>query len=291
MLEKRQLRLVVVGLILINVLTIVFFLSRPDWKAGRETVAKVGNETITRQEWLNELETSFGEDTLRGMVDEKVIKQMAKQYEIDISKSAIDQELTMYKVLFGPQGQSLPGQEWEEQVKLSLILEELLTKDAIISEDSLMTYYQENIDFYDFPTTYHLSQIVVKTEQEAKQTINELKDGSSFPALALERSLDEFSVNRGGDIGYINEDDSNVEQSIIKAAQEMKQKSWSAPVKLESGYAVLYLHEKLEGKKYSFEEVKAQIRRQIAIEQMETAVSAQAFWNEADVSWFYENKD
>jgi foldase protein PrsA len=47
------------------------------------------------------------------------------------------------------------------------------------------------------------------------------------------------------------------------------------------------LKQKLEGKKYSFKQVKGQIRRQIALEQMDTPVSASAFWDELKVDWFY----
>jgi foldase protein PrsA len=286
--EIYRLRRAILILVVFNVLTIVFFLSRPDWKSSRETVASVGNEKITRQEWLNELETKYGEETLRDLIDKKVITTLAKEHKIKVTEDELEQELNMYKALYGMQ-ENVSGEEWEERVRISLLLEELLTKDAKISEEDLRTYYQENLDLFDLPSSYHLSQIVVKTQSEAEQTIKELEEGSSFIALAMERSLDEFSANEGGDLGYIREDDETM-APLIEAAKEMAPGNWSAPIQLDHGYAVLYLHDAIEGKRYAFEEVKDRIRRQIAIEQMDIPVSAVPFWDEAEVSWFYGEK-
>ncbi|XKG64498.1 peptidyl-prolyl cis-trans isomerase [Mesobacillus maritimus] len=286
--EIYRLRRAILILVVFNVLTIVFFLSRPDWKSSRETVATVGNEKITRQEWLNELETKYGEETLRDLIDKKVITTLAKEHKIKVSDDELEQELDMYKALYGMQ-ENLSGDEWGERVRLSLLLEELLTKDAKISEGDLQAYYQENMDLFDLPNSYHLSQIIVKTLPEAKQTIEELEEGSSFAALAMERSLDEFSANEGGNLGYISEDD-ETKATLIEEAKGMTSGSWSDPVQMDSGYAVLYLHDAIQGKRYTFEEVKDQIHRQIAIEQMDIPVSAVPFWDEAEVSWFYGEK-
>lgn len=286
--EIYRLRRAILILVVFNILTIVFFLSRPDWKSSRETVATVGNEKITRQEWLNELETKYGEETLRDLIDKKVITTLAKEHKIKVSDDELEQELDMYKALYGMQ-ENLSGDEWGERVRLSLLLEELLTKDAKVSEEDLLAYYQENMDLFDLSDSYHISQIIVKTLPEAKQTIEELEEGSSFAALAMERSLDEFSANEGGNLGYISEDD-ETKATLIEEAKGMTPGSWSDPVQMDSGYAVLYLHDAIQGKRYTFEEVKDQIRRQIAIEQMDIPVSAVPFWNEAEVSWFYGEK-
>jgi foldase protein PrsA len=286
--EIYRLRRAVLILVVFNILTIVFFLSRPDWKSSRETVATVGNENITRQEWLNELETKYGEETLRDLIDKKVITTLAKEHKIKVSDDELEQELNMYKAIYGME-QNISGEEWEERVRVSLLLEELLTKDAKFSEEDLVAYYQENMDLFDLPSSYHLSQIIVKTLSEAEQTIKELEEGSTFDVLAMERSLDEFSANKGGDLGYIREDDETL-ATYIEEAKEMTPGSWSDPIQVDGGYAVLYLHDAIEGKRYTFEEVEDQIRRQIAIEQMDIPVSARPFWDEAEVSWFYEEK-
>lgn len=294
--EKKQLWIVIAGLVLVNCLTIVFFLSGSG-EAGskifageQETVAKIGKETISRQEWLTEMEERYGEDTLRDLIDQKVIIQMADDYGIKVSDSAIERELNMLKAMYGS-GEAGNEEKWKQEIKYNLLLEELLTKDANVTEADMKNFYEQNQTLYDVPASYHLSQIVVKTKAEAEQTVKELKQGSSFSALAMERSIDEFSAQKGGDLGFINVEDDSYLQNIEELVKGMENGEWTDPVETESGYAILMVHEKLKGKKYSFEEVKGQIRRQIALEQMDRPVSARAFWSETRVDWFYEEKE
>ncbi|MGA9227018.1 MAG: peptidyl-prolyl cis-trans isomerase [Mesobacillus sp.] len=291
--EKKQLWYVIAGLAMLNVITLVLLLFKPAFMEGnKETVAEIGNKTISRQEWLTELEERYGEETLRDLVDQEVVQQMADDYKIKVSDKAIERELNIYKAMYSSaENEPKSEDKWKQQIKYSLLLEELLTKDVKVSEDDMKAFYEQNKSLFDLPASYHLSQIVVETKKEADAAVKELKDGSSFDALAMERSIDEFSANQGGDIGFINEEDERVDPQVVEAAKTLKPEKWTGPVKLENGYAIIYLHEKLEGKKYGFKEVKNQIRRQMALEQMDIPVSARAFWNEAEVSWFYGDSE
>lgn len=292
--EKKQLGYIIAGLAILNAITLVMLLTKPAILGGeKENVAEIGKESISRQEWLSELEERYGEETLRDLVDQEVVRQMADEYKIEVSDKAVERELNIYKAMYSSPDEQKSEEKWRQQIKYSLLLEELLTKDVKVSEEDMKAFYEENKSLFDVPAAYHLSQIVVETEKEAKEAAKELKDGSSFDALAMERSIDEFSANQGGDIGFVNEEDERVEPQVVEAAKQLKSGQWTGPVKLENGYAMVYLHEKLAGKKYGFKEVKSQIRRQMALEQMDIPVSARAFWDEADVSWFYgesENK-
>ncbi|MEH7444673.1 peptidyl-prolyl cis-trans isomerase [Bacillus sp. JJ1122] len=291
--EKKQLWYVIAGLAMLNVITLVLLLFKPAFLEGnKETVAEIGNKTISRQDWLTELEERYGEETLRDLVDQEVVLQMADDYKIKVSDKAIERELNIYKAMYSSaENEPKSEDKWKQQIKYSLLLEELLTKDVKVSEEDMKAFYEQNKSLFDLPASYHVSQIVVETKKEADAAVKELKDGSSFDVLAMERSIDEFSANQGGDIGFINEEDERVDPQVVEAAKMLKPKKWTGPVKLENGYAIVYLHEKLEGKKYDFKEVKNQIRRQMALEQMDIPVSARAFWNEAEVSWFYGDSE
>lgn len=287
--EKKQLWYIIAGLAILNAITLVMLLAKPAILEGnKESVAKIGKESISRQEWLTELEERYGQETLRDLIDQEVVKQMADQYDIKLSDQAVERELTIYKALYSTAGNEPKTEDkWKEQIKYSLLLEEILTKDVKVSKEDMKSFYEQNNSLFDIPASYHLSQIVVETKEEADSAVKELKNGSSFAALAMERSLDEFSANAGGDIGFVTEEDELVPPEVIDAAKTLKSGEWTGPVKVENGYAVVYLHEKLEGKKYAYKEVENQIRRQIALEQMDIPVSARAFWNDADVNWFY----
>ncbi|WNS75568.1 peptidyl-prolyl cis-trans isomerase [Bacillus sp. DTU_2020_1000418_1_SI_GHA_SEK_038] len=287
-LKKDKLRFIIVGLILLNCLTIAFFLAKGSL-GNNETVATVGKEKITRQDWLNEMESRYGKEVLKELIDQKVIETAGKKYGVKISDKAVERELNMFKTMYGSSGgyQASDENKWRQQIRSSLMLEELLTRDAKISEKEIKSYYEENKSQFILSDSYHISQIFVKTKKEADQTIKELEQGSSFSVLAMERSLDEFTANFGGDAGYINEDNERYSKSFIEEVKNLKPGKWSKAIKMDDGYAIVILHEYVKGKEYSYKEVKDGIRRQIALEQMDSPVSARPLWNELDVEWFY----
>ncbi|MBT2699369.1 peptidyl-prolyl cis-trans isomerase [Bacillus sp. ISL-40] len=290
---RKQLWMVIAALIMVNCLTIAFFLSKANLAGGavmnEEAVATVGKKTILRQEWLNELEARYGKDVLKEMVDQKVIEEMAAKYKIKISNQDVEREYRMLQATYNSLSkQSVKNEEkWKEQIRSNLLLEELLTKDVEVSNDELSNYYKKNEELFHVPPAFHLSHIVVSTEEEADQALQELAQGSDFSTLAMERSIEEFSANEGGDIGYLSEEDERYPVQYIQIAKELKKGAHSMPIKVDQGYAIIKLEGKINGKKYSFEDVKEQIRRQIALEQMKSPATASTFWDDAKVDWFY----
>ncbi|SMQ59746.1 foldase protein PrsA [Bacillus sp. OV166] len=285
--------MVIAALIMVNCLTIAFFLSKANLAGGavmnEEAVATVGKKTILRQEWLNELEARYGKDVLKEMVDQKVIEEMAAKYKIKITNQDVEREYRMLQATYNSLSkQTVKNEEkWKEQIRSNLLLEELLTKDVEVSSDELSNYYEKNKELFHVPPAFHLSHIVVSTEEEADQALQELAQGSNFSTLAMERSIDEFSANEGGDIGYLSEEDERYPVQYIQIAKELKKGAYSMPIKVDQGYAIIKLEGKINGKKYSFKDVKEQIRRQIALEQMKSPATASTFWDDAKVDWFY----
>jgi foldase protein PrsA len=285
--------MVIAALIMVNCLTIAFFLSKANLAGGavmnEEAVATVGKKTILRQEWLNELEARYGKDVLKEMVDQKVIEEMAAKYKIKITNQDVEREYRMLQATYNSLSkQTVKNEEkWKEQIRSNLLLEELLTKDVEVSSDELSNYYEKNKELFHVPPAFHLSHIVVSTEEEADQALQELAQGSNFSTLAMERSIEEFSANEGGDIGYLSEEDERYPVQYIQNAKELKKGAYSMPIKVDQGYAIIKLEGKINGKKYSFKDVKEQIRRQIALEQMKSPATASTFWDDAKVDWFY----
>lgn len=295
---------IIIALVITNCLTLAFFFmgktgeqpkektveaTKPVVASGEEeVVATIGNKSITRQQWLNELEARYGKQLLEEMVDKEVVRQMAEKHNITLAEDAIERELTLIKTMYNTiDNERINDDQWREQIELSILLEELLTKDAVISEDEMNHYYQENKELYAIPKTYHLSHIVVKSKEAADQVRDELENGSSFTALAMEKSIDEFSANRGGELGYVNAENGYVPDSYLQTAETLKPNEWSEPIEVENGYAVIILHEVIDAVTYSYEDVKDQIKRQIAIDQINGNISIEPFWKELGVKWFF----
>lgn len=294
---KQKLRAIIAGLALLNLLTIIIFVIKPLITSksviGEETAAKVGSKDISRDAWINELEKRYGEDVLEEMVDKEVVKQAAEKYKVKISDEELDRELKMMKTMYGTAGQNLnkSTDQLRQEIQSSLLLEKLLTKDVSVSETAMQDYYDNNKDIYRIPTAFHISHITTSTKKQADQVIRELEKGVSFDVLAMEKSLDEFTANQGGDMGYISQDNEQVSKEYITAAEKLKVKKWSDAIQTEDGWAVLYLHERIKGKQYEYEEVEDKIHRQIALEQIQAPVSGKIFWDEFDVEWFYGLKE
>jgi foldase protein PrsA len=292
-LRRKQLWIVIAALILLNCLTLIFFLAKVKEISGsavsEEVVASVGKSEITRQQWLNELETRYGKDVLKDMIDQKVIKEMAAKYNIKVSEKDVEREYRILQTTYSTPSENKKTTEkkWKEHIRNSLLHEEILTRDVKVSEKEMKAYFEENKELFTIPDAYHVSHIIVKSRDEAENAIKELEQGSSFSALAMERSIEEFSANEGGDIGFLIEEEERYPSEYLQAAKKLKEGAWSDSIQVEQGFAIVKLEGKIKGKKYTYKDVKQQIRREIALEQMKTSASATTFWEEAKVEWFY----
>ncbi|OIK08753.1 peptidyl-prolyl cis-trans isomerase [Bacillus sp. MUM 13] len=292
--SHKQLWSIIAGLILLNVVTILVFVIKPLDSAktagfgGDEAVAKVGDTQISRAVWMKALEDRYGKEVLSDLVDDKVIRQAAEKYKVKVTDNDVEREYKVTKTMYGASAQNnKSAKQWKQQIKSNLLLEELLTRDVKISEEEKKKFYEENQELYKIPTAYHLSQIIVSSKHQANVIRKELKGGSTFAVLAMEKSLDEFTANQGGDMGFLSADNEQAPKEYLKAAAALKNNSWSRPIKLKDGWAVIYLHEKISGEQFSFSESKKQIRRQIALEQLNMPISSKVFWNEMKVDWYY----
>lgn len=256
---------------------------------SEEVVASVGKAKITRQQWLNELEVRYGKDVLKDMIDQKVIKEMAAKYNIKVSEKDVEREYRILQTTYSSpsENKKTTEKQWKEHIRNSLLQEEILTRDVKVSEKEMKKYFEENRALFMIPDAYHVSHIIVKSSDEAEKAIKELEQGSSFSALAMERSIEEFSANEGGDIGYLMEGEERFPSEYLQAAKKLKAGAWSDPIQVEQGFAIVKLEGKIKGKRYGYEDVKQQIRREIALEQMKNSTSATTFWEEAKVEWFY----
>ncbi|MCA1057282.1 peptidyl-prolyl cis-trans isomerase [Rossellomorea aquimaris] len=288
--------LIAIALLLVtNIVTLVLWLkpeaspSMGGMKAGSEVVATVGDDSISREEWLYSLEQKYGEQELKQMVNHKVIEKIAKKYNITVSEKEVNKEYELIRSAYHTFDEEYTEDEEtvKAQIRTDLLLEELLTKDVEVPEADMKKFYEQNEEMYQIPKMFGLKQIVVSDRSEADQVIKELEGGSSFDVLAMERSIDAQSAHLGGDIGYIPEESELLTGDAVSELGSLSKGEWSRPVKSGSGYTVYLLEGSIDEKHFSYEDVKSQIRRQLAIEQVETPLIPESFWDEAGVEWFY----
>jgi len=289
-LKTGPLLFLILVLLLANFLWFIAWLI-PNEPENTEEVASVSGDAITQGEWMAAMEEQYGRDVLLEMVNQKVMETAAKEYDIKVSEKEIELEMAMLRSGQDRTESTLAGDDPEllkDKVKARLILEKVLTKDIVIAEDKIEKFYKENQSLYDVEDAYRTRMIVVDSKTEAEEALSELKNGSSFEALARERSLDTATGSLGGDIGYISADQNSVDPAIAQTVNSVKIDGWSEPLELKDGRtAIISVTEKAEGQTFSFKEVKDHISRELALEQLPQSVTPEAFWKEFDAEWFY----
>ena len=290
---KRSVLMVIIGVLLVtNMITLLW-----NWSSGKigtpEVVATVGGETVTREDWLYALEQQHGKEELRGLINQKVIDHLAEKYDITVSDKEVEQEYYLIQSVYNAYDEeNLEDEETlKDQIKSELLLEELITRDVQVPEKELEKFYNQNEDQYSISKMYRLKQLKVADRPEAEQALKELEAGSNFEALAIERSIDEQSAHLGGDIGYVPLDGDILSPEATAEVEPLSLGEWTEPIQEDSGYVIYYVDDILKERHFSFKDVKSQIRRQIALEQVETPLKPESFWDEVKVDWFYGKQE
>ncbi|MDN4608831.1 peptidylprolyl isomerase [Sporosarcina highlanderae] len=288
-LKTKPLLVLIVILFISNVFWFVGWLI-PDKKSKQpdEEVASVAGDPITREQWMTAMENAVGRDVLRELVNNKVMETAAKKYGIEVSEKELELELALITSVDGRAYSGLDLEQIRQKIRSTIILEKVLSNDVVIDDSTVKSFYDENESLYTILTSYRTSIIVVNSKKEAERALDELSKGSSFDALAKELSIDLTSANLGGDIGYINADTETIDPAIYKAASQLSEGKIGDVVSLQNGtYAIVQVNEVIEGRKFTFNEVKEHIKRELTIEQLPQSVLPEAFWKEFDAKWFY----
>jgi peptidyl-prolyl cis-trans isomerase C len=108
----------------------------------------------------------------------------------------------------------------------------------------------------------HARHILVATEQEAKDIIDQLKKGADFATLAKDKTTDPSGKTNGGDLGYFTKQDMVPE--FANAAFALKPGEFTqAPVHTQFGWHVIKLEDRRPGKAGTYEQVAPEIAQQM----------------------------
>jgi len=245
--------------------------------ASAKTLVSVNGKAITQQDVDTELmnatqgrfnqvpadkQAAFRKQVLKQLIGKELIYDDAKKTAITKSKE--------YKVEY---------KKLEERMKKELAIQVWQKKilDGIkISDKELKDYYKKNMGEFKQKESVHARHILVKTEDEAKKIITELKPLSGaklkekFIALAKKDSTGPSRKN-GGDLGYFSKGQM-VPAFNDKVFTMKKGTITKAPVKTQFGYHVIYLEDKKPSLTRSFSDVKAFIEQRLKMEKFKTVV-------------------
>ena len=148
-----------------------------------------------------------------------------------------------------------------EKVRGDLALEfwmQDMAKKIVVTDKEADEFFVANKDKFSSMTKYKARHILVKTEDEAKKIINELKKSKKvfddFIKIAKEKTQDPSGKSTGGDLGWFEL--GKMVPEFSNATKELKNGSFSqSPVKSDFGFHVIYLEDKKEVEKNQVKQI------------------------------------
>jgi len=148
---------------------------------------------------------------------------------------------------------------------LLILLPSEIAKGIEVSDQDARRVYDDHRDRYGIPEKRQVEQIVFPNADEANAAADRIKGGLSFEALATERGLKQQDI----DLGLVTKA-GMLDKAVADAAFALDDKGTSAPVAGRFGTVLLHVVKIEPGHQRPFEEVAAQIKKELAQERAKT---------------------
>lgn len=178
-------------------------------------------------------------NVLDQIISEKLLIQEAKNRGLEQDKDVLEQI-----------------KNTTEQILVQSLIEKEIIGKVKVDDQEALTYYEENKDNFITKEQVYLYNILVETEEVAKDILEKLKAGGDFIEIAKEKSTGP-SAAQGGDLGYVSKGDLIPEIENVVFALEIG--NISDIIKSEYGFHILKVTDKKPEVLKTFEEVKEEI--------------------------------
>jgi len=232
-------------------------------------VAMVNNMPITLEE-LNEDVAAYNALVPADKPESKVT---SREQKIDYLKNDMVRRTLLYEdgLAMGLDRSDEVTKELEK-VKQQLVLMALgkkLTDNTDVSSKEIEDYYNTYKEQLREPEKRDVREIVVNTEQEAKDILIQLLQGADFATLAGERSID-ASAKSGGDLGFIGKGEQFPQ--LDKTAFELDVGKVSSIFKGPKGYYVIKVEAKRGGEQKTLAQLWDDIKRMLIFLKQQQAI-------------------
>ncbi|MCL2761035.1 MAG: peptidylprolyl isomerase [Desulfuromonadales bacterium] len=140
---------------------------------------------------------------------------------------------------------------------------------SAVSDKEIEDFYNNNKSSFHAEQRIRASHILVRTEQEAKDILAQLKNGASFEDLAKKYSID-GSAQQGGDLGFFGKN--QMVPAFEKAAFALKKGEISDVVETQFGYHIIKVTDIQEPGVIPLKDVKDKIGNFLKTEKIRKAV-------------------
>jgi peptidyl-prolyl cis-trans isomerase C len=123
-----------------------------------------------------------------------------------------------------------------DKIILSEYFSRLAKEKIVDSETELQQFYTKNREEFKLSEAIRVSHILVRTEREARDVLQDLKRGADFSRLARERSVDPSRRN-GGQMGWLER--KVMDPDFARAASGLAKSEISGIVRTKLGYHII----------------------------------------------------
>lgn len=205
---------------------------------NNEDIVKVGNDTISKEEFYKELKENSGKSTIQSMIENSALSSKYKvtdkevQDEIKRLKSGFSNE-DDFNNQMAQNYNVTTSEDLNRFIEQTLLRYKAIADGVKVSDKQLEKYYKENKDNY---LTIEASHILVEKKEDAEKLLKELKGGADFAKLAKENSKDGSALN-GGVLGAFGK--GQMVPEFEEAAFALKVGEISDVVKTDYGYHII----------------------------------------------------
>ncbi|MGR3303740.1 MAG: peptidylprolyl isomerase [Candidatus Scalindua sp.] len=212
------------------------------------------NITVTDEEVAERIEALVGGQIKQqmkkgGLKDEEALKR-----ELEKAKLTLDQ----YRKNIQKKFKLTNG-----QVEAEILAEKIIKQTIKITDDELHEAYEEQLG-----EKILARQIVLRTLRDAERTLERIKTGADFEALAKKESIDRNSASRGGKMRPFGP-----KGTIGKAVANLKNGEMSEIIKTDSGYHILKIEKRIPRSMKKFSEVKEDLVKLLTAQKVQTRIS------------------
>lgn len=223
-------------------------------------IGKVGNITLTLED-LNRDITAYNEIIPADSPEKKI---NSREQKINYAKNEMTRRALLYQEALNR------GLDKDEEItsvldrtKMELAVVKLMKDetDKIDAtpkeiEDAYNTYKEQMKE----PEERSIREIVVNTEQEARDVLVQILQGADFATLAKEKSS-ASSNKSGGDLGFISKGTKSAQFDAVAFSDTLEVGKTSNIFKGPDGYYILELEAKKGGKQKSLQEMYDDIKQ------------------------------
>ncbi len=147
----------------------------------------------------------------------------------------------------------------EEQYIISKVIEDI-TKDQVVTDEEVSTYYNENKDSFSREAGADVYNLLLEDEETAKEIKAKITSLDDFKKYADEYNTDS-TKGIGGYLGYLPYENSGMIEEFVEGFKNLPNDTVSEPVKSSYGWHLIYVQNASnEAYDATLEQATAQIR-------------------------------